>query len=194
MNQFFTVRRLGVVLLLASLALFAACTGAVGPEGLEGPEGPPGAPGLPGAPGVHGQQGADGFNGPSGPQGPQGSAGADGSDGSDGKDGADGALVHNTGVGFQVIPPIMNFPESRTRGRGVWFIGAGLEPGQAFTITVETGGLDAELSYQLVGERVANDAGGFILGMALRGDRQIGLPTLNEYGPVTVRLWNDQLH
>ena len=64
---------------------------------------------------------------------------------SDGKDGADGALVHNTGVGFQVIPPIMNFPESRTRGRGVWFIGAGLEPGQAFTITVETGGLDAEL-------------------------------------------------
>ena len=194
MNQFFTVRRVGVVLLLASLALFAACTGAVGPEGLEGPEGPPGAPGLPGAPGVHGQQGADGFNGPSGPQGPQGSAGADGSDGSDGKDGADGALVHNTGVGFQVIPPIMNFPESRTRGRGVWFIGAGLEPGQAFTITVETGGLDAELSYQLVGERVANDAGGFILGMALRGDRQIGLPTLNEYGPVTVRLWNDQVH
>ena len=141
---------------------------------------------------VHGQQGADGFNGPSGPQGPQGSAGADGSDGSDGEDGADGTLVHNSGIGFQIIPPIMNYPEGRTRGKGVWFIGAGLEPGQPFTITVETGGLDAELSYLLRGERVANDAGGFILGMELRGDRQIGLPTLNEYGPVTVRLWNAQ--
>ena len=183
MNQFLTARRLGFALLAASLGLFAvACVeGPAGPQGPTGPEGPEGPPGPPGAPGQHGVQGADGFQGPPGPQGPPGA---------DGADGADGALVHNAGVGFQIIPPIMNYPEGRTRGRGAWFIGAGLEPNQPFTITVETGGLQSELTYQLVGERVANEAGGFILGMALRGDRQIGLPTLNEFGPVTVRLWN----
>jgi hypothetical protein len=89
-----------------------------------------------------------------------------------------------------VIPPIMNYPTSRQRGKGVWFIGAGLEPGQAFTITVEQGGLDSDLTNSLVGNRVANDSGAFIVGMALRADRQIAAATMAEFGPVTVRLYN----
>lgn len=121
----------------------------------------------------------------SGDQGERGPAGAAG------PAGTDGAVVAQTGVGFQVIPPIMNYPAERTRDQGVWFIGSGLEPGQAFTIVVETAGLESELTNSLVGERIANDVGGFILGMVLRQDRQVGLPEqVAPYGPVNVRLYN----
>ena len=150
MNRFFTAKGVGLVLLLAPLALVAAaCTG---------------------------EQGERGPAGPGGPAGPAGPA---------------GAVVPQTGVGFQVIPPILNYPEGRTRDTGVWFIGSGLEPGQAFTIVVETGGLESELTNSLIGERIANDVGGFILGMELRQDRQVGLPEqVAGYGPVNLRLYN----
>ena len=120
-----------------------------------------------------------GDQGDRGPAGPAGAAGAD------------GAAVAQTGVGFQVIPPILNYPPARTRGTGVWFIGSGLEPGQAFTIVVETAGLESEMTNSLIGERIANNVGGFALGMELRQDRQVGLPDqVLGYGPVNVRLYN----
>lgn len=120
--------------------------------------------------------GDPGERGPAGPAGPVG---------------AGGAVVAQTGIGFQVIPPILNYPAGRTRGTGVWFIGSGLEPGQAFTIVVETAGLESELTNSLIGERIANNVGGFILGMELRQDRQVGLPEqVLGYGPVNVRLYN----
>ena len=123
-----------------------------------------------------------GDQGERGPAGPAGAAGAAG---------ADGATVVQTGVGFQVIPPILNYPFERTRGTGVWFIGSGLEPNQAFTIVVETAGLESELTNSLIGERIANNVGGFILGMELRQDRQVGIPEqVQGYGPVNVRLYN----
>lgn len=123
--------------------------------------------------------------------GDQGERGPAGSAGPAGPAGADGAVVAQTGVGFQVIPPIINYPAERTRGQGVWFIGSGLEPGQSFSIVIEIAGLESELTNSLVGERIANDVGGFILGMALRQDRQVGVPEqVAPYGPVNVRLYN----
>ena len=190
MSRFFITKRVGLIPMVALLGLLAAaCTGGAGPAG---PEGPEGAPGPFGQPGQHGVQGPDGPAGPAGSQGPSGPAGPAG---------APGALVHNTGVGFQVIPPIMNFPAERVRNKGFWFIGAGLKPNEVFQIVVEAGDEGSQITYapacapQLdVGRsclQQANEDGSFAIGFEARRERHVGvLDQIKGHGPVTVRLYD----
>ena len=191
MKQIFTARGIGLALLFSIAALLAmACTGPAGPEGPEGPPGPPGAPGQhgqEGQPGQHGdpgQHGAQGADGPPGPQGPVGPAGPQGPPGSD-------AL--KSAVSFAVYPPVMNWP-GRERSRGVWFVGAGLEPGQWFDIQVEPGG--EAVTFLLFADeqgpalRQANSDGAFALGFPIDGrdGRLLAASILEEFQVITVRL------
>ena len=204
MNHFLTARRMGLVLLATLLVLIAAaCMGSQGPEGTQGlpgpvgPMGPQGVEGQPGqhgapgqhgtqgvdgAPGQHGAQGADGPPGPQGPEGPQGPAG---------RDGVDGAIV-TTGVNFQVMPPVMKWV--RSSSKGAWFVGSGLEPGQWFDIDINAGGESVRTILfadpQGPALRQANDTGAFALGLPIdsRDGRFLSGHILDDYTVITVTL------
>ncbi len=88
--------------------------GLIGPQGLQGPQGDPGPQGAPGPQGPQGDPGPQGATGPQGAQGPQGPQGAQGLQGPQGIPGP---------ADSQVLAPV-----SATSA-------AGLNAGQAFTLT-----------------------------------------------------------
>ncbi len=75
-------------------------------------------------------------------------------------------------MSFDIYPSVMNWP-GRERSRGVWFVGAGLEPGQWFDIVLEPAGEAVTIllfaDEQGPALRQANSDGAFVLGFPIDG-------------------------
>lgn len=152
-----------IVLLTLALiaALVVACKGAAGPEGPQGPSGPAGGTGAAGPTGPVGpvgpvgSAGATGAVGPAGATGPAGAAGPQGVGGSTGQVGARGApgpegkaggaagvvFVYDSSGTFAV-----GIVDIKTGKTTVDIAGAGFQPAEKITLTIESGAGSTTLS------------------------------------------------
>ena len=91
-----------------------------------------------------------------------------------------------------VKPLIFKFPERRLSTVGdIWFMGSGLEPGQWFSITIDTEGSETTVGFDM--ERAANEHGVFALGTpGVRPERFLGAQFEQRGGVFIVKLWDTE--
>ena len=155
-------RALFVLLTLALLAAFVvACKGGDGPAGATGPTGPAGPTGAAGSAGPAGPAGPVGPAGPTGVKGDPGQAGSTGQVGARGPvgpAGKDGGLagvvfVYDAAGGYAA-----GLVDKKTGQTTVDIAGAGFEPAEVITLTIESGAGSTTLSTSAAVEGNLNGA------------------------------------
>jgi len=138
MSTWQSKRFLRFLIVPSLLTLFVAAACAEGVQGPLGPKGAPGDSGLPGNSGAAGFPGEPGNPGPAGPQGPEGPAGAQGSAGDSAVATAASIVLENT----VVVPCADGRSRCRAGGGRYTVVGAGFTPGEPFTLSIITNGLE----------------------------------------------------
>jgi hypothetical protein len=77
---------------------------------------------------------------------------------------------HEDRVSFRIEPAIADL-RGEGRGKGLWLMGAGLNPGQAVAVYVTMFGAESDISYMLTSVPKANSEGTFVTSWELRPKR-----------------------